>query len=449
MVRKKKRIRIKYKNIFKLLMFILFIVLIIFTINKVLYIKNQNKIFNDIKRDTLTINTNKKYLKLNNSNLEYIKKTDVKVTIKNKNYSYVIKNDVLTNKTYIKLNTYKKRINDNDFNHSYALFVDDDKIRNDTSLTIKLPRKLKDKNVLDVYYYNSKYYLTSPKTKVKNEEVTFTVDNSKDKYLVTFVKLKDIEVNNSMKIMKNNNASLDIKFYPKNATIKDYTFKGIDKKYINIVKDRVYALNDGTTSFKIVSGDNKIVKEIKVNIDSKKYNIEYKNGIYYIDGIMLVNKTYPIKKDYDPKELLPTAKKAYEKMKSDASKDGINLWIVSGYRSYDTQVTIYNNYVKSSSKEKADTFSARPGYSEHQTGYSMDLNDATSNFNNTKEAKWLQDNSYKYGFIIRFPKGKEKYTGYKYEPWHIRYVGKAKALKLYRSGLSIEEYYNLTSKYSN
>ena len=130
---------------------------------------------------------------------------------------------------------------------------------------------------------------------------------------------------------------------------------------------------------------------------------------------------------------------------------GLNLWIASGYRSYATQKRLYNNYVSSDGKEAADTYSARPGYSEHQTGLAFDLNSVEESFANTDEGKWVKDNCYRYGLIIRYPKGKESITGYIYEPWHLRYVGVKLATKLYNDGdwITLEEYFGVDSKYKD
>jgi LAS superfamily LD-carboxypeptidase LdcB len=99
-------------------------------------------------------------------------------------------------------------------------------------------------------------------------------------------------------------------------------------------------------------------------------------------------------------------------------------------------------------KDATDTFSARPGHSEHQTGMAMDIIEASSAFEGTPAAIWLAENCYKYGFIIRYPKGKENITGYKYEPWHIRYLGKDTAWAVYNSGLTLEEYLGIDSVYN-
>lgn len=449
MKKKKKRIRIKWKNIFGLLFTILFIVgsIKLFFMHK--SSEFNKKIYNDIKGENLTIKLDKKYLKLNDSNLEYIKGTNVKVRIINNGNSYIIDNDKLTNKTYIRLDTYSKRINKEGFNHSKALFIEDKKI-GEGQLTIKLPKYLYQKKFVDIYgVKNDKYEKLEARVKVKDESVTFTKYEKYDKYAVTFIELKNLNVTSSVSVLKGSSVKINVVLDPENATNYLYKFMNVDKKYISINDNEVTGIKAGTTTFNVVSNDGKVNKEVKVTIRKSNYKVTEKNGIYYVDGIMIVNKSYPISKDYDPKDILPDAKKAYEKMKKAAKEDDIDLWIVSGYRSYETQKIIYDNYVTANGKEKADTFSARPGYSEHQTGYVMDLNDATSNFEDTKAAKWLDKNAYKYGFIIRFPKGKEKYTGYKYEPWHVRYVGVEKALKIYKSGLSLEEYYNLKSEYKD
>ena len=137
-------------------------------------------------------------------------------------------------------------------------------------------------------------------------------------------------------------------------------------------------------------------------------------------------------------------------MRDDALKEGINLEIISGYRSYADQAYIYNNYVLSDSKSNADTYSARAGHSEHQTGLAADINSLNTNFIYTKEGMWLNNNCHKYGFIIRYPEGKASVTGYMYEPWHIRYVGAPLASELYNNGnwISLEEYYGITSTYN-
>ena len=137
-------------------------------------------------------------------------------------------------------------------------------------------------------------------------------------------------------------------------------------------------------------------------------------------------------------------------------KKGYQIKLQSGFRSYDTQKKLYNNYVARDGKKAADTYSARPGYSEHQTGLAFDvctdgLPCISSGYDNTEEAKWISDNCYKYGFILRYPKGKENETGYMYESWHLRYIkDKDIAEKLYNNGnwITLESYLGITSEYN-
>jgi D-alanyl-D-alanine carboxypeptidase len=117
--------------------------------------------------------------------------------------------------------------------------------------------------------------------------------------------------------------------------------------------------------------------------------------------------------------------------------------LVSGFRSYSRQKTIYNNYVAIDGVTKADTYSARPGHSEHQTGLAFDVGAIDDNYGNTAAGKWLANNAHKYGFIIRYPKGKTHITGYKYEPWHIRYIGTNHATTIYNKQITLEEYLNV------
>mgnify|MGYP000995636074 CR=1 FL=1 len=177
--------------------------------------------------------------------------------------------------------------------------------------------------------------------------------------------------------------------------------------------------------------------------------------------MVLVNHTNKMPDDYTfetkecgsktavNKTLQTVACDAFLSMQKAAAAQGLNIYISSGYRSYSRQQTLYNNYVKSDGKALADTYSSRPGYSEHQTGLCFDLNTIDDSFGNTKESAWLEQHAQEYGFIIRFPKGKDAQTGYQYEPWHLRYLGIDMATKVYNSGLSLEEYLGITSEYAD
>lgn len=185
---------------------------------------------------------------------------------------------------------------------------------------------------------------------------------------------------------------------------------------------------------------------------------------------VLVNRDYLLPSDYIPEDLVEPAirfshseqgdkrklrKKAataLEKMFRAAEKQKLLLYGVSGYRSYLRQESIYRRNVALHGKSATDALSAKPGTSEHQTGLTIDISAAsvgcklTSLLSSTKEGKWLAKNAHKYGFIIRYPKGKTKITGYSFEPWHIRYVGTSLATYLYKNNLTLEEYYGEYNK---
>jgi len=182
---------------------------------------------------------------------------------------------------------------------------------------------------------------------------------------------------------------------------------------------------------------------------SKGYTITVKNGITYIDGVMIANKTYAVPSTLKPGGLTSETSSAFNTMKNAASNDGITIKVVSGYRSYETQKNLWTKRKNNYGIEFADRGTARPGHSEHQTGLGMDINMVDDAFENTAAFKWLQNNAYKYGFVLRYPKGKTNETGYKYESWHFRYVGKDLAAKLYNGGnwTTLENYYGITSKY--
>ncbi|WP_409295231.1 D-alanyl-D-alanine carboxypeptidase family protein [Peribacillus sp. SCS-26] len=181
---------------------------------------------------------------------------------------------------------------------------------------------------------------------------------------------------------------------------------------------------------------------------------------------VLINKQNKLPDNYTPADLVYTnvpfifaeklEKKKMRKEASDAlsrlfagaKADNIQLLGVSAYRSYATQTALFDAYVKKDGYEKASTYSAVPGTSEHQTGLSIDVTGgngscpAESCFGATKEAKWLKAHAAEYGFIIRYPEGKSAITGYKYEPWHLRYVGKSMASEIMSRGITLEEYLN-------
>lgn len=181
---------------------------------------------------------------------------------------------------------------------------------------------------------------------------------------------------------------------------------------------------------------------------------------------VLINKQFALPDEYEPKDLVypdvrftfkekiekrmmrKEAAAALEELFEGAEKDGIYLAGVSAYRSHRTQTALFNRYVEKDGEEVAKTYSAVPGHSEHETGLAIDVSGsdgkcaAESCFGDTKEAAWLADHATEYGFIIRYPEGKEEITGYKYEPWHLRYVGKEISADIGERNITLEEYYD-------
>lgn len=168
---------------------------------------------------------------------------------------------------------------------------------------------------------------------------------------------------------------------------------------------------------------------------------------------VLVNKHYALSAEYVPElealgsrygsgSLHPEAAAAFRAMADAARTDGISLRSVSAYRSYNTQKSLYNNYLKQYKRTTVDTFSARPGHSEHQTGLALDINVASSSahFENTAAFAWLKAHCAEYGFILRYDQGQESITGFRFEPWHYRYVGQEIASAVMSWGISYEEY---------
>lgn len=177
----------------------------------------------------------------------------------------------------------------------------------------------------------------------------------------------------------------------------------------------------------------------------KKAEVVNKGDHYSIQGkydeIVVANKHYPMSKDYNPGEN-PTAKAELLKLIAAMQQAGFPISDhYSGFRSYETQTQLYQDYVNQDGKAEADRYSARPGYSEHQTGLAFDLIGTDGDLvTEEKAAQWLLDHAADYGFVVRYLKGKEKETGYMAEEWHLRYVGK-EAKEIAASGLSLEEYY--------
>lgn len=179
--------------------------------------------------------------------------------------------------------------------------------------------------------------------------------------------------------------------------------------------------------------------------------------------LILVNKQHPVDQAYKPDDLekikyfvsdrsettrymRAEAAEAFHRMVEEAAQEGIELKMTTAYRSYAFQKILFDNYVAKEGEEAANKYSARPGQSEHQTGLAVDVSSTSvdyqlsNDYDKMEEGKWLADHAHRFGFIIRFPKGKAEITGYQYEPWHIRYVGLTAAKEIYEQELTLEEF---------
>lgn len=354
---------------------------------------------------------------------------------------------------YININ-YKKEIAINVGNKiptikNYVSKKDYKKIKNDIKWN---KMKIENKKIYHFGTYNGTFIFNKKRYQVK----LIVKDNIAPE--VTEIKNLEIYTNDKIDLLSNAKVS---------DNSHDIIKKEIKGKY-DITKKGTYNLTFVATDkaknvtkkdFKLIVKEKEIVKptpntdynnHVSANYNSSKgYKIEKINGIYYIDGILIANKSYALPSTYNPGGLLSQFTSNFNILQRDAKNTGINLNIISGFRSYDTQAVIYNRYVNSDGQANADTYSARPGHSEHQSGLAADINSLDQNWIYTNEGKWLNNNCYKYGFIIRYPKGKEAITGYIYEPWHIRYVGTDLATKLYNNGnwITLEEYFGITSHY--
>ncbi len=201
--------------------------------------------------------------------------------------------------------------------------------------------------------------------------------------------------------------------------------------------------------------DDDTVTYVNLNLDKPYYEDAQK--VTEQSLTMLVNKYHQLGEDYEPKDLMKIQEKyavddeqfmikeaviAFEEMAAEAEKEGYSILANSAYRSYQDQQDTYDLYLNTYGQKYVDNYVAVPGYSEHQTGLALDVASGNSKiFADSKEYNWMLENSYKFGFVMRYPKSEEQVTGYKYESWHYRYLGKELAKKVYDSELTYDEYY--------
>ncbi len=285
----------------------------------------------------------------------------------------------------------------------------------------------------------------------------YQLDNL-NRYLDYYQNHQDKDLNQIIEIVNNNLESISLEYNGE-----------IDEFLLNLIKEKYYIKNNlnryidyyqKITNFNSTETYNMkdIVTNVNANLDYNFYENTEETDISK-DTLMIVNKHYKIPDNYTPENLIyvddweygywnlirADVYEEFKKMSKAAKKDNVTLFIASPYRSYNEQKVIYNSYVANDSVKNADTYSARPGFSEHHTGLAMDLIPEfgldLDTFENSDGFKWMQENGYKYGFILRYPKDKEYITGYIYEPWHYRYVGVDVATTIKNEGLTFEEYY--------
>lgn len=197
----------------------------------------------------------------------------------------------------------------------------------------------------------------------------------------------------------------------------------------------------GVVTLTVTDISNGLTDSLTVNVVDTADEVDF---VTMVNGIPIANKTYPVPKDYNP-GLSEEVYEAFQRLRDGAAEEGLDIFFMSGFRSYEDQQNVYKGWAKKYDYE-ADRVSARPGHSEHQLGLAIDVNSIEFSFADTPEGIWLAENCWKYGFIIRYKEGTEDITGYMYEPWHIRYLGDL-AEEVHFSGLTLEEYLGIDSVY--
>lgn len=335
--------------------------------------------------------------------------------------------------------------------------------------TVEIASKYSEK-AIKVMKESNNYDLINNKEYSKTVEVLLEEQELNNKYLDEYYK---IEYKNITNFAQNINKLLAKEY---NAEEINYIISQqvnninilLDMKHFEILNykditnfditkiDRYIAYQEKNTNYDTKT----VVNYVNFGLDLKGYSsyTSYTNEEAQNDLTILVNKYHKLPDDYEPNDLVylsytnggyryqlrKEAALHFEELTEVAKIDNVIFYPFSAYRSFTTQTTLYNNYKRRDGEEKADTYSARPGFSEHQTGLAIDVRSSTLNDNLTnKDYEWMLNNSYKYGFIVRYPKGKQHITQFIEEPWHIRYLGVELATKVHDSNLTYDEYYDL------
>lgn len=300
---------------------------------------------------------------------------------------------------------------------------------------------------------------TSKSTPDNKKEQTINEQPSKSPLLALNYTQEEIDL-----IQKYNITDENIQYLVDNKITSDLAINIIKQKYYiddYLKKYLAYYEKNPDLSFA------EIITRINTHLDDEFYTNTEKtddtlgkfvllNKHYYADGNYRGQNLIDVDKQYNlyntSFKLSEECYEAFLKMYNDAKEQGYAFKINSAYRSYETQIKIYQGWVNKDGVALADTYSARAGFSEHQTGYAFDVRDypfTNDDYSKTKSFTWVSENAYKYGFIIRFPKDKEYITGYQYEPWHYRYCGTECATYIHDNDITFEEYYEYFIKYKN
>ena len=302
----------------------------------------------------------------------------------------------------------------------------------------------------------------------KQNSLDYTNDKLYNLYSLENFKIENLnKYENYINIKTQTNYDIVIKIVNENLDEIILNNKEITEDFLlNLINEKYYIKNNLNRYInyylKTKLSTNEIITNVNSNIDNNFYeNVEQTDTTK--DTLMIVNKHYKLSDDYIPNNLVivesdhgygnPIRADIYEefkKMYEAAKKDNVKIFIASPYRSISNQRELYNYYLRYDTVEKVDTYSARPGHSEHHTGLAVDLIPEfgleLDTFENSAGFKWMQENAHKYGFILRYPKDKEYITGYMYEPWHYRYVGIDAATIIKNENLTFEEYYEFYLK---
>ncbi len=245
-------------------------------------------------------------------------------------------------------------------------------------------------------------------------------------------------------VYKGEDFSYSCKFTDDNRDFPDAKWECVGDSGTITDDGKFTALKSGEVTLIARDTANNLTGKLLVHVVGSADEVDF---VPMVNNIPVVNKTYPLPSDYAPGGLTAETNAAFKKLVDGAAADGLNIYVVSGYRSYTKQQGTYTYWCNVYGNKEADRISARPGFSEHQLGMAIDVNSLEESFADTAEGKWLKEHCWEYGFIIRYPKEKEHLTGYAYEPWHIRYLGKDLAKKVTDSGLCLEEYLGIDSWY--